>query len=148
MWTIIVNNSGCTTSGNTITCSDLGGEKVTDALQTDGVDIQGDVVITGSDGSKRTVSAQEFMSNGYTFPEGSTAKTYTIAYQTNVPQSEAGHKAQVENRATINKPGEGTAKRPPARSMSRSAIGASPSRMTAAKRTVRMARPIPAGMPT
>lgn len=147
-WTIIVNNSGCTTSGNTITCSDLGGEKVTDALQTDGVDIQGDVVITGSDGSKRTVSAQEFMSNGYTFPEGSTAKTYTIAYQTNVPQSEAGHKAQVENQATINKPGEGTAKRPPARSMSRSAIGASPSRTTAAKRTVRMARPIPAGMPT
>jgi len=50
MWTIIVNNSGCTTSGNTITCSDLGGEKVTDALQTDGVDIQGDVVDTGREG--------------------------------------------------------------------------------------------------
>lgn len=109
-WTITVNNSGCTTSGNTITCSDLDGEKVTDALQTDGVDIQGDVVITGSNGSKYTISAQEFKNNGYTFPAGSTAQTYTITYQTNAPQSEAGHKVQVENQATINKPGEGDGK--------------------------------------
>lgn len=106
-WTITVNNSGCTTSGNIITCSDLNGEKVTDTLLTEGTDIQGDVDITGSDGSKRTISAQEFKNNGYTFPAGSTAKTYTITYQTNAPQSEAGSPVQVKNQATIDKPGEG-----------------------------------------
>lgn len=97
-WKITVNNADKT---------DLSGQKVTDSLP-DGISItDGSIVIKGADGKELTgdsftISAEDFVKNGFTFPEGSTDTVYYIEYTTTAPEPEEGETSiKVENTATI-----------------------------------------------
>ena len=91
-WAITVKNPG----------GDLAGYTVTDKQVTP-LDIVGDVTLESSDGTvAKTISGQEFLTNGYTFPENSTADSYTFTYQTAAPDPENGT-VSATNQATLKK---------------------------------------------
>lgn len=91
-WAITVKNPG----------GDLAGYTVTDKQVTQ-LDIVGDVTLESSDGTvAKTISGQEFLTNGYTFPENSTADSYTFTYQTAAPDPENGT-VSATNQATLKK---------------------------------------------
>lgn len=73
----------------------LQGCKITDALP-DGVKIVGDVKV-GSD----TISAEEFLQNGYTIPESFTGTELTITFETTTPLGggPVTNKAQIETKS-------------------------------------------------
>lgn len=64
---------------------DLAGYTVTDN-PTPKLDIVGDVTLKSSDGADATtIPGSGFLTNGYTFPAGSNASSYTFTYQTVAP---------------------------------------------------------------
>lgn len=74
-WVIKVKNPG----------GDLAGYTVTDN-PTPKLDIVGDVTLKSADGTfATTITSNDFLTNGYTFPENSTADSYTFTYQTVAP---------------------------------------------------------------
>ncbi len=81
---------------------DIGGYTLTDTITTsEGVtaNLPGNIILTGSDGSTRTITLP------YTFPAGS-KDTYTITYQTKVEGLEPGEKASVTNDAHLTHEGD------------------------------------------
>ena len=91
-WVIKVKNPG----------GDLAGYKVTDN-PTPKLDIVGDVTLKSADGTvETTISGSEFLTNGYTFPENSTADSYTFTYQTVAPDPVNGT-VSATNQATLEK---------------------------------------------
>ena len=91
-WVIKVKNPG----------GDLAGYKVTDN-PTPKLDIVGDVTLKSADGTvETTISGSEFLTNGYTFPENSTADSYTFTYQTVAPDPVNGT-VSATNQTTLEK---------------------------------------------
>lgn len=91
-WVIKVKNPG----------GDLAGYKVTDN-PTPKLDIVGDVTLKSADGTvETTISGSEFLTNGYTFPENSTADSYTFTYQTAAPDPVNGTVSAI-NQTTLEK---------------------------------------------
>lgn len=91
-WVIKVKNPG----------GDLAGYTVTDKQVTK-LDIVGDVTLESSDGTVvKTIESHEFLTNGYTFPENSTADSYTFTYQTAAPDPVDGT-VSATNQATLTK---------------------------------------------
>ena len=81
---------------------DLAGYKVTDN-PTPKLDIVGDVTLKSADGTvETTISGSEFLTNGYTFPENSTADSYTFTYQTVAPDPVNGT-VSATNQTTLEK---------------------------------------------
>ena len=91
-WVITVKNPG----GN------LAGYTVTDTPNPS-LDIVGDVTLKSSDGAvDTTIKGREFLIGGYTFPENSTADSYTFTYQTLAPDPENGI-VSATNQATLKR---------------------------------------------
>lgn len=91
-WAIKVKNPG----------GDLAGYKVTDTQVTQ-LDIVGDVTLKRADGTVvTTIPGSVFMTNGYTFPAGSNASSYTFTYQTVAPDPVNGT-VSATNQATLKK---------------------------------------------
>ena len=91
-WVIKVKNPG----------GDLAGYTVTDKQVTK-LDIVGDVTLESSDGTVvKTIESHEFLTNGYTFPENSTADSYTFTYQTAAPDPVDGT-VSATNQATLKR---------------------------------------------
>lgn len=91
-WVIKVTNPG----------GDLAGYTVTDN-PTPKLDIVGDVTLKSADGTvETTISGSVFLTNGYTFPENSTADSYTFTYQTVAPDPVNGT-VSATNQATLKK---------------------------------------------
>lgn len=91
-WVIKVKNPG----------GDLAGYKVTDN-PTPKLDIVGDVTLKSADGTvETTISGSEFLTNGYTFPENSTADSYTFTYQTAAPDP-VNNTVSATNQAMLTK---------------------------------------------
>ena len=89
-WVIKVKNPG----------GDLAGYTVTDKQVTP-LDIVGDVTLKSSDGTvETTISGSKFLTNGYTFPENSTADSYTFTYQTAAPDP-VNNTVTATNEATL-----------------------------------------------
>ena len=89
-WVIKVKNPG----------DDLAGYTVTDTQVTP-LDIVGDVTLKSSDGTvETTISGSKFLTNGYTFPENSTADSYTFTYQTAAPDP-VNNTVTATNEATL-----------------------------------------------
>ena len=89
-WAIKVKNPG----------GDLAGYKVTDTQVTQ-LDIVGDVTLKRADGTVvTTIPGSVFMTNGYTFPAGSNASSYTFTYQTVAPDPVNGT-VSATNQATL-----------------------------------------------
>ena len=89
-WAIKVKNPG----------GDLAGYKVTD-IQVTQLDIVGDVTLKRADGTVvTTITGNDFLTNGYTFPAGSTASSYTFTYQTAAPDPVNGT-VSATNQATL-----------------------------------------------
>lgn len=89
-WAIKVKNSG----------GDLAGYKVTDTQVTQ-LDIVGDVTLKRADGTVvTTITGNDFLTNGYTFPAGSNASAYTFTYQTVAPDPVNGT-VSATNQATL-----------------------------------------------
>lgn len=81
---------------------DLAGYKVTDTQVTK-LDIVGEVTLKSSDGTvETTISGSNFLNNGYTFPENSTADSYTFTYQTAAPDPVDGT-VSATNQATLKR---------------------------------------------
>lgn len=107
-WTITVRNS-CTTENNVKTCADLNGRRVTDTLPGGISVVPGSTVIVKANWQQvgEPLDAQGFITNGYTFPAGSTAETYTFEFKTTAPKGTAGSTTTVSNKATFGGDGEG-----------------------------------------
>lgn len=91
-WVIKVKNSG----------GDLAGYKVTDTQVTQ-LGIVGDVTLKSADGTVvTTIPGSDFLTNGYTFPAGSNASSYTFTYQTAAPDPVNGT-VSATNQATLEK---------------------------------------------
>lgn len=91
-WVIKVKNPG----------GDLAGYKVTDN-PTPKLDIVGDVTLKSADGTfATTITSNDFLTNGYTFPENSTADSYTFTYQTAAPDPVNGT-VSATNQTTLEK---------------------------------------------
>lgn len=89
-WAIKVKNPG----------GDLAGYKVTDTQVTQ-LDIVGDVTLKRADGTVvTTITGNDFLTNGYTFPAGSNASSYTFTYQTAAPDPVNGT-VSATNQATL-----------------------------------------------
>lgn len=89
-WAIKVKNSG----------GDLAGYKVTDTQVTQ-LGIVGDVTLKSADGTVvTTIPGSDFLTNGYTFPAGSNASSYTFTYQTAAPDPVNGT-VSATNQATL-----------------------------------------------
>ena len=89
-WAIKVKNPG----------GDLAGYKVTDTQVTQ-LGIVGDVTLKSADGTvETTISGSKFLTNGYTFPENSTADSYTFTYQTAAPDP-VNNTVSATNEATL-----------------------------------------------
>ena len=81
---------------------DLAGYKVTDN-PTPKLDIVGDVTLKRADGTvATTITGNDFLTNGYTFPENSNASAYTFTYQTVAPDPVNGT-VSATNQATLEK---------------------------------------------
>ena len=91
-WAIKVKNPG----------GDLAGYKVTDTQVTQ-LGIVGDVTLKRADGTVvTTIPGNDFLTNGYTFPAGSNASSYTFTYQTVAPDPVNGT-VSATNQATLEK---------------------------------------------
>ena len=91
-WVITVKNPG----------GDLAGYTVTDTQVTQ-LDIVGDVTLKISDGAVvTTIPGSVFLTDGYTFPAGSNASSYTFTYQTVAPDPVNGT-VSATNQATLEK---------------------------------------------
>ena len=91
-WVIKVKNPG----------GDLAGYKVTDN-PTPKLDIVGDVTLKSADGTVvTTITGNDFLANGYTFPAGSNASSYTFTYQTVAPDPVNGT-VSATNQATLKR---------------------------------------------
>lgn len=91
-WVIKVKNPG----------GDLAGYTVTDTQVTQ-LDIVGDVTLKRADGTVvTTITGNDFLTNGYTFPENSNASAYTFTYQTAAPDPVNGT-VSATNQATLEK---------------------------------------------
>lgn len=91
-WAIKVKNPG----------GDLAGYKVTDTQVTQ-LDIVGDVTLKSADETVvTTITGNDFLTNGYTFPENSNASAYTFTYQTVAPDPVNGT-VSATNQATLKK---------------------------------------------
>lgn len=91
-WAIKVKNPG----------GDLAGYKVTDTQVTQ-LGIVGDVTLKSADGTVvTTIPSNDFLTNGYTFPAGSNASSYTFTYQTAAPDPVNGT-VSATNQATLEK---------------------------------------------
>lgn len=91
-WVIKVKNPG----------GDLTGYKVTDN-PTPKLDIVGDVTLKRADETVvTTITGNDFLTNGYTFPAGSNASSYTFTYQTAAPDPVNGT-VSATNQATLKK---------------------------------------------
>ena len=91
-WVIKVKNPG----------GDLAGYTVTDTQVTQ-LDIVGDVTLKISDGAVvTTIPGSGFLTDGYTFPAGSNASSYTFTYQTVAPDPVNGT-VSATNQATLKK---------------------------------------------
>ena len=89
-WVIKVKNPG----------GDLAGYTVTDTQVTQ-LDIVGDVTLKRADGTVvTTITGNDFLTNGYTFPAGSNASSYTFTYQTVAPDPVNGT-VSATNQATL-----------------------------------------------
>ena len=89
-WAIKVKNPG----------GDLAGYKVTDTQVTQ-LGIVGDVTLKRADGTVvTTIPGNDFLTNGYTFPAGSNASSYTFTYQTAAPDPVNGT-VSATNQATL-----------------------------------------------
>lgn len=89
-WAIKVKNPG----------GDLAGYKVTDT-QVTRLDMVGDVTLKRADGTVvTTIPGNDFLTNGYTFPAGSNASSYTFTYQTVAPDPVNGT-VSATNQATL-----------------------------------------------
>lgn len=81
---------------------DLAGYTVTDTQVTQ-LDIVGDVTLKISDGAVvTTIPGSGFLTDGYTFPAGSNASSYTFTYQTAAPDPVNGT-VSATNQATLKK---------------------------------------------
>lgn len=81
---------------------DLAGYTVTD-IQVTQLDIVGDVTLKSSDGAVvTTIPGSGFLTDGYTFPAGSNASSYTFTYQTVAPDPVNGT-VSATNQATLKK---------------------------------------------
>ncbi len=79
-WGITVND------GDSI---DISGTKVTDSLP-EGLEIKGDVTVKDASGNVyATIKGEDFVANGYTFPDGSVGK-YTLEYRADITGSTNG----------------------------------------------------------
>lgn len=91
-WVIKVKNPG----------GDLAGYKVTDN-PTPKLDIVGNVTLKSADGTfATTITSNDFLTNGYTFPENSNASSYTFTYQTVAPDPVNGT-VSATNQTTLEK---------------------------------------------
>lgn len=91
-WVIKVKNPG----------GDLAGYTVTDTQVTQ-LDIVGDVTLKISDGAVvTTIPGSSFLTDGYTFPAGSNASSYTFTYQTVAPDPVNGT-VSATNQTTLEK---------------------------------------------
>lgn len=91
-WAIKVKNPG----------GDLAGYKVTDTQVTQ-LGIVGDVTLKSADGTVvTTITGNDFLANGYTFPAGSNASSYTFTYQTVAPDPVNGT-VSATNQATLKR---------------------------------------------
>lgn len=91
-WVIKVKNPG----------GDLTGYKVTDN-PTPKLDIVGDVTLKRADETVvTTITGNDFLTNGYTFPENSNASAYTFTYQTVAPDPVKGT-VSATNQTTLEK---------------------------------------------
>lgn len=91
-WVIKVKNPG----------GDLTGYKVTDN-PTPKLDIVGNVTLKRADGTVvTTITGNDFLTNGYTFPENSNASAYTFTYQTVAPDPVNGT-VSATNQTTLEK---------------------------------------------
>lgn len=91
-WVIKVKNPG----------GDLTGYKVTDN-PTPKLDIVGDVTLKRADETVvTTITGNDFLTNGYTFPENSNASAYTFTYQTVAPDPVNGT-VSATNQTTLEK---------------------------------------------
>lgn len=91
-WVIKVKNPG----------GDLAGYTVTDTQVTQ-LDIVGDVTLKRADETVvTTITGNDFLTNGYTFPAGSNASSYTFTYQTVAPDPVNGT-VSATNQATLEK---------------------------------------------
>ena len=91
-WVIKVKNPG----------GDLAGYTVTDTQVTQ-LDIVGDVTLKSADGTfATTITSNDFLTNGYTFPAGSNASSYTFTYQTVAPDPVNGT-VSATNQTTLEK---------------------------------------------
>lgn len=91
-WVITVKNPG----------GDLAGYTVTDTQVTQ-LDIVGDVTLKRADETVvTTITGNDFLANGYTFPAGSNASAYTFTYQTVAPDPVNGT-VSATNQATLEK---------------------------------------------
>lgn len=91
-WVITVKNPG----------GDLAGYTVTDTQVTQ-LDIVGDVTLKSSDRADvTTIPGSGFLTDGYTFPAGSNASSYTFTYQTVAPDPVNGT-VSATNQATLEK---------------------------------------------
>ena len=91
-WVVKVKNPG----------GDLAGYKVTDN-PTPKLDIVGDVTLKSADGTfATTITSNDFLTNGYTFPENSNASSYTFTYQTVAPEPVNGT-VSATNQTTLEK---------------------------------------------
>lgn len=81
---------------------DLAGYTVTD-IQVTQLDIVGDVTLKSADGTVvTTITGNDFLTNGYTFPENSNASAYTFTYQTVAPDPVNGT-VSATNQTTLEK---------------------------------------------
>lgn len=91
-WVIKVKNPG----------GDLAGYTVTDTQVTQ-LDIVGDVTLKRADETVvTTITGNDFLTNGYTFPAGSNASSYTFTYQTVAPDPVNGT-VSATNQTTLEK---------------------------------------------
>ena len=91
-WVIKVKNPG----------GDLAGYTVTDTQVTQ-LDIVGDVTLKSADGTfATTITSNDFLTNGYTFPENSKADSYTFTYQTVAPDP-VNNTVSATNQAMLTK---------------------------------------------
>lgn len=81
---------------------DLAGYTVTDTQVTQ-LDIVGNVTLKRADGTVvTTITGNDFLTNGYTFPENSNASAYTFTYQTVAPDPVNGT-VSATNQTTLEK---------------------------------------------
>ena len=104
VWTVDIANT-CTMEDGVQRCADLGGRTLTDVIGTPGVQAVASDTFAVTDADGRTIatgSTADLLNGGYTFPSGSTSRTYRIEYRTTAPAGEAGQTQQVSNTASFD----------------------------------------------